>query len=137
MLELAVRADNAGAEAIGDLTLGITIGVGRSVAHRVRDVAHRTARTCRSSRSRSPSATRVEPGGTRRFRTSVDLSTIGGISRTESLVYPMRVDLRSGGIQVAVLDTAVIFVVRTPEVPLLLSTTIELIGAARVRPERT
>jgi hypothetical protein len=38
----------------------------------------------------------------------------------------MRIDLRSAATQVAVLDTAVIFVVRTPEVPLLLSTTIEL-----------
>ncbi len=136
MLELAVRADNAGAEAIGDLTLGVTIGSA---------VRSRTA--YETSLTEGPGLPifavtnterdAVDPGGTRRFRTSVDLSTIGGISRTDSLVYPMRIDLRSAGTQVAVLDTAVIFVVRTPEVPLLVSTTIELTAPPAFDPERT
>ena len=47
----------------------------------------------------------------------------------------MRIDLRSAGVQVAVLDTAVIFVVRTPEVPLLVSTTIELTAPPALDPD--
>jgi hypothetical protein len=42
MLDLAIRADNAGADATGDLTLGITIG--SAVRSRTAyDVAHRGA----------------------------------------------------------------------------------------------
>ena len=134
VLELAVRADNARAEAIGDLTLGVTIGSA---------VRSRTA--YESSLTEGPDLPIfavtdteedvVDPGGTRRFRTSVDLSTIGGISRTDSLIYPMRIDLRSAGIQVAVLDTPVIVLVRIPEVPLLISTTIELTAPPALDPE--
>ena len=123
MLDLAIRADNAGADAIGDLTLRHHDRLGGPLAHGVRDVAHRGAQTA-DLRRHAPEKDAVEAEGTRRFRTSVDLSTIGGISRTDSLVYPMRIDLRTAGVQVAVIDTAVIFVVRTPEVPLLVSTTI-------------
>jgi len=134
VLELAVRADNAGAEAIGDLTLGVTIG--SAVRSRT---AYETALTEGPELPifavTPPEKGTVEPGGTRRFRTSIDLSTIGGISRTDSSVYPMRIDLRSAGTQVAVLDTAVIFVVRTPEVPLLLSTTIEMTAPPAFDPE--
>jgi hypothetical protein len=134
MLQIAVRADNAGAEAIDDLTLGVTIGA---------PVRSRTAyETALTSGPELPiyavtpsEKDALEPGGTRRFRTSVDLSTIGGISRTDSLVYPMRIDLRSGGSQVAVVDTAAIFLVRKPEVPLLLSTTIELTAPSAFGPD--
>jgi hypothetical protein len=134
MLDLAIRADNAGADAIGDLTLGI-----RS--------ARRSARARRTETSLTagpelpifaatlPEKDAVEAGGTRRFRTSVDLSTIGGISRTDSLVYPMRIDLRTAGVQVAVVDTPVIVVVRAPEVPLLVSTTIELTAPPALDPD--
>jgi uncharacterized protein DUF6049 len=125
VLDVAVRADNAGASPIDDLTLGVTIGAA---------VRSRTAyETALASGPQLPvfavtvpENDPLEAGGTRRFHTSVDLSTIGGISRSDSLIYPMRIDLRSGGSQVAVIDTAVIFLVRDPEVPLLISTTIEL-----------
>ena len=134
MLDLAIRADNAGADAIGDLTLGITIG--SAVRSRT---AYETSLTAGPElpifAATLPEKDAVEAGGTRRFRTSVDLSTIGGISRTDSLVYPMRIDLRTAGVQVAVIDTAVIFVVRTPEVPLLVSTTIELTAPPALDPD--
>jgi hypothetical protein len=47
----------------------------------------------------------------------------------------MRIDLRSAGAQLAVVDTAVIFVVRTPEVPLLVQTTIELTAPPAFDPD--
>ena len=135
MLDFAVRADNAGAAAIGDLTLGITIG--SAVRSRT---AYETSLTTGPELPiifavTLPEKDTVEPGGTRRFHTSVDLSTIGGISRTDSLVYPMRIDLRSAGVQVAVVDTPVIVVVRTPEVPLLVQTTIELTAPPAFDPD--
>ncbi|MEO8422570.1 MAG: hypothetical protein ABI595_01510 [Actinomycetota bacterium] len=135
VLEVAVLADNTGAEPIDDLTLGVTIGA---------PVRSRTAyETSLTSGPELPIFARtlpeknaLEPGGTRRFHISpVDLSTIGDVSRTDSLVYPMRIDLRSGGSQVAVLDTAVIFLVRDPEVPLLVSTTIELTAPTAFDPD--
>jgi hypothetical protein len=125
VLDIAVRADNASASPIDDLTLGVTIGA--AVRSRT---AYDTSLTSGPQLPvfavTVPENASLEPGGTRRFRTSVDLSTVGGISRSDSLIYPMRIDLRSGGSQLAVIHTAVIILVRVPEVPLLASTTIEL-----------
>jgi hypothetical protein len=134
VLDIAVRADNASASPVDDLTLGVTIGAA---------VRSRTAyETSLASGPQLPvfavtvpENDPLEPDGTRRFRTSVDLSTVGGISRSDSLIYPMRIDLRSGGSQVAVVDTAVIFLVRVPEVPLLASTTIELTAPIAFDPD--
>ena len=59
----------------------------------------------------------LEAGQTREFRISVDLSEIDGVSVVDSLVYPARVDLRSGGAPVAHIDTPLVNLVRTPDVP--------------------
>lgn len=134
-LELAIRADNEGATAIGDLTLGVTIGS-----------AVRSRTVYESSLTDGPGlpifATAIpekgtlEPGSSRRFRTPpLDLSTVGEISTGDSLVYPLRVDLRSGATQIAAVDTALIFLVRTPEAPLLISTTIELTAPIAFSPD--
>ncbi|MEP6973099.1 MAG: DUF6049 family protein [Actinomycetota bacterium] len=134
-LELAIRADNEGATAIGDLTLGVTIGS-----------AVRSRTVYESSLTDGPGlpifATAIpekgtlEPGSSRRFRTPpLDLSTVGEISTGDSLVYPLRVDLRSGATQIAAVDTALIFLVRTPEAPLLISTTIELTAPIAFGPD--
>jgi hypothetical protein len=134
VLDIAVRADNTAASPIDDLTLGVTIGA--AVRSRT---AYETSLTSGPQLPvfavTVPENDSLEPGGTRRFRTSVDLSTVGGISRSDSLIYPMRIDLRSGGSQVAVADTAVIFLVRVPEVPLLASTTIELTAPIAFDPD--
>jgi hypothetical protein len=134
VLDIAVQADNASASPIDDLTLGVTIGAA---------VRSRTAYEASLASGPQlpvfavtvPENDPLEPDGTRRFRTSMELSTVGGISRTDSLIYPMRIDLRSGGSQVAVVDSAVIFLVRDPEVPLLESTTIELTAPIAFDPE--
>ncbi len=134
VLDIAVQADNASASPIDDLTLGVTIGAA---------VRSRTAYEASLASGPQlpvfavtvPENDPLEPAGTRRFRTSVELSTVGGISRTDSLIYPMRIDLRSGGSQVAVVDSAVIFLVRDPEVPLLASTTIELTAPIAFDPD--
>ena len=134
VLEVAVRADNSGATAIGDLTLGVTIGD----AVRSRTV-YETSLTDGPGlpifAKVFPETGTLEPSGSRRFRTPLlDLSTVGGISPGDSLVYPLRVDLRSSGALIAAVDTAVIFLVRTPEAPLMVSTTIELEATSRSVP---
>lgn len=134
LLKIAVRADNAGTAAVGDLTLGVTIGA--AVRSRT---AYETSLTEGPElpifATTIPERDALDPLGTRRFRTSVDLSTIGGLAGSDSLVYPIRVDLRSGGVPVAALDTALIFLVRAPEVPLLVSTAIELTGRTAFGPD--
>ena len=126
VIEIAVKARNEGAVSLGDLSIGITIGP----AVRSRNVYEATltggpglaidATTIAQEGS-------LEPGGERRFHLEpIDLSAVGDISQVDSLVYPLRVDLRSGGTPVAVIDAPIIFLVREPEAPLLLSTTIEL-----------
>ena len=68
----------------------------------------------------------LEPAATRTFTISFDLGPVGEVSDVESAVYPARVDLRSGGAQIATLDTPLIHLVREPEVPMRLSWWTEL-----------
>ena len=72
MLDLAIQADNAGADAIGDLTLGITIG--SAVRSRTAYEKSLTAGPELTIFAATlPEKDAVEAGRTRRFRTSVDL----------------------------------------------------------------
>ena len=134
VVELAVLARNDGTDALGDLTLGITLGA----AVRSRSVYEASLTEGPSlpidARTITQTGT-LDPGAERRFRVSVDLSTIGDVSRSDSLVYPLRVDIRSGGTPLAVLDTPIIFLVRKPEVPLLLTTVVELSAPIALGPD--
>ena len=133
-LHVTVRAANTGDAPITDLTLGVTLGA---------DILSRTA--YETSLAAGPGlpifATTIAENGTlpagaqRRFRASVDLGTIGGVTTTDSLIYPMRIDLRSDGTPVAVVDTPVIFLVRQPEKPLLVSVSVELTAPIAFDPE--
>ena len=125
VIEIAVRARNGGGVSLGDLSTGITIGA----AVRSRSVYEETLTggpgLAIDATTISQEGT-LDAGGERRFRLEVDLSAVGDISQVDSLVYPLRVDLRSAGTPVALIDVPIIFLVREPEVPLLLSTTVEL-----------
>jgi len=134
VIEIAVKAHNEGAASLGDLSIGITIGA-----------AVRSRNVYEASLTGGPGlaidATTIvqegtlEPGGERRFRLAVDLSLVGDISRIDSLVYPLRVDLRSAGTPVALIDVPAIFLVRDPEAPLLLSATVELSAPIALGPD--
>ena len=133
-VRLAVQAENRGEAPLGDLTVGVTIGA-----------AIRSRNAYEASLTEGPGlpifATTIaesgslQPGERRRFHVDIDLSTIGGVSATDSLVYPLRVDLRTAGAPVATLDTPVVVVVRKPEAPLLVSATIELTGPIAFDPQ--
>ncbi len=134
VIEIAVLARNDGSDAVSDLTLGITIGA----AVRSRNVYEQSLIDGPTlpidARTISETGT-LAPGDERRFRVSVDLSTIGGVSAVDSLVYPMRLDIRSAGTPVVVLDSSIIFLVRKPEVPLLLTSVVELSAPIALGPD--
>jgi hypothetical protein len=67
----------------------------------------------------------LEPGRTRTFEASINLMA-AGVSLTESLIYPLSVDLRSGDTAVAELRTPVLFFFQTPLHPLSFAWTVEL-----------
>jgi hypothetical protein len=118
---VALRAENLGQETLGDLSVGFIIGP-----------AIRSRVGYESSLIDGPTGTLIhletfaqsgslDPGGTREFRVTLDLSRVDAVSDIDSLVYPARIDLRSAGVQVATLDTPLVHLVRTPEVPLRLA----------------
>lgn len=118
---IAFRAENIGVDALRDLSVGFIIGP-----------AIRSRVDYEASLVEGPVGTLIhletfaqdgvlEPGATREFRVSVDLSEIDGVSDIDSLVYPARIDLRSGGTQIATLDTPLVHLVRDPEVPIRLA----------------
>jgi hypothetical protein len=61
----------------------------------------------------------IGPGGSRVFTVRLTLES-DGISATESLIYPLKIDLRTGFTSLAALRTPVIFLVRQPQTPLRL-----------------
>lgn len=67
----------------------------------------------------------IEPGGSRVFTVRLTLES-DGISATESLIYPLKIDLRTGFTSLAALRTPVIFLVRQPQTPLRVAWTFVL-----------
>lgn len=119
-LEIEVQAQNAGEVALEQLSIGMTLGspVRSRTAYEL-SLANDPAVPIHAEVR--PREDPLEPGAVRRFAVDLDLSSLPGISRTQSLIYPLKVDLRSGGIPVAALRTPVIFIVKTPQTPLALA----------------
>jgi len=82
-----------------------------------------------------PQAGSLSPGETRTFTVKLDLSTVGGLSSTSSLVYPLKIDLRSGFASLAAIRTPVIFLVRRPLFPLNLVWTFVLESPIELGPD--
>src|SRR5919199_1260714 len=67
----------------------------------------------------------MQPGEVRDFSVAIDLP-VSQLSSTESLIYPLTIDLRSGYRSLAAIRTPVVYLVRKPLVPLRLSATFVL-----------
>jgi hypothetical protein len=67
----------------------------------------------------------IEPDGSRVFTVRMTLES-DLISTTDSLIYPLKIDLRTGFTSLAALRTPVIFLVRQPQTPLRLAWTFVL-----------
>ncbi|MDH5312538.1 MAG: hypothetical protein OEW66_01695, partial [Actinomycetota bacterium] len=121
VVTITFRAENLGDGPLGELAAGFIIGP-----------AIRSRVDYESSLVDGPVGTLIyvdtfaqegtlEADETREFRISVDLSEIDGVSDVDSLVYPARIDLRSEGTAVAHIDTPLVNLVRTPDVPIKLA----------------
>jgi hypothetical protein len=126
IVKLAVRAENTGTSPLDQLTLGVTIG--SAVRSRTAyEGSLKDGPGLPIFATTFPAGVSLAAGASRLLNVSVDLSAAGpGISSLQTFEYPLRVDLRSVDVPVAGINTVVIYLVRTPEVPMLLSTTIEL-----------
>ena len=121
VLSVTVEARNDGLAPIDELSFGVTIG--QPIRSRDLYAASLTDGPGDSPifSLTFPKKDELTPDEPRLFSEDIDLSTIGGVTTIESLVYPLQLDLRSGGVPVASLNSAAIHLVRRPEEPLRLS----------------
>ncbi|MGZ5317043.1 MAG: hypothetical protein ACXWZD_01340 [Actinomycetota bacterium] len=121
VLSVTIEARNDGTEPIGDLQFGITLGPtirSRTLYDASLDTGPGSFPVSGDTASKKGE---LVPGEPRLFSYDLDLSTVGGVSTIDSGVYPLQVDLRSGGVPLASLNSAAIHLVRKPEQPLRLS----------------
>jgi hypothetical protein len=134
ILRVSVLAENTGQEDLTELALGITIGAPiRSRSAYERSLIDGPELPIYANTFAQPGG--LEAGGRRLLELKVDLSTLDGVSAVDSLVYPMRIDLRNASVSVAWIDTPAIVLVRIPERPLLVSWATELTGPVVLGPD--
>lgn len=125
VVDLAVTATNIGEAPVADLSLGLLLGtavITRGDEQLSMDPAHPLTVLDGETRVQEGS---LEPGQTRTFTTTIDLRALNVI-QTQSLIYPLGVDIRSGDSVLAELRTPVLFFFQTPLQPLSFAWTIEL-----------
>jgi hypothetical protein len=125
VVDIAVAATNTGDIALEDLSLGLVLGTAaRTRGDEQLAMSTDTVLTALFPDVRPQEGT-LEPGRTRTFEASINLMA-AGVSQTESLIYPLSVDLRSGDTVVAELRTPTLFFFQTPLHPLSFAWTVEL-----------
>jgi Family of unknown function (DUF6049) len=124
VLRISVDATNSGTSTLGDLSVELTIGAHYdsrlqydSSLDEGPSSGFRTSHPCRGT---------LGSGATRTCRIRLDLSSTPGILQTDNLVYPARLDLRSGDTVVASLATPILYFVRQPIAPMNFTWWIEL-----------
>jgi Family of unknown function (DUF6049)/Glycosyl hydrolase family 57 len=133
---LRIRAQNTGGDAIDDLRLGVTMWS---------PVYSRTA--FEESLASDPSTATIfgetlqregtlGPGDVRDFTVRLDLP-LAQLNATQSFIYPLKVDLRSGFRSLAAIRTPIIYLVRRPLSPLALAWTFVLHAQLGVGPDGT
>ena len=124
IVKITVGALNGGQTPVGSLSLGIAVG--ENVTSLTAYESSLTAGPGLPIKATAiPVAGTLNPAGARDIAATIDMSTIPG-SGADSFVYPLRVDLRSDGEEIAGLNSAIIEIVRNPEVPLRLGWTFEV-----------
>ncbi len=135
-LELVVRAVNVSDTAIGDLSIGFTIGpriVSRVLYEQTLTDGPGLAPIFATS---EPQDGTLEPGQGRLFTVRMDMTDISEIAQaSDSAVYPAQVDVRSSDASVAALNTPLIHLVRPPEQPLQLAWWTEVSGPIAFGPD--
>jgi hypothetical protein len=134
ILQLRVRAQNLGDTTLRDLSFGIALG--QPIPSRsAYDSSLVSGPDFPLKAETHPQEGELQPGTTHTFDLQLDL--LGAqVSRTDSRIYPLRVDLRSGDQPTgAELRTPVIFLVRKPLQPLELSWMVDLAPPPAIGPD--
>ena len=121
LLHISVHVRNTSDQRFGDLSVEVTVGQ----PIRSRDQYESSLREGPGAiplvARPFPEKGTLDPQRGRTFAVALDLSAIPGVDPGDSLVYPAQVDVRSGGVPLAALTTAIVYIVRTPEQPVRLS----------------
>lgn len=126
-LEVVVRAENSGDATLDQLALGITLWAPvTSRSEYELSLASDPIPAVQIHGEVRPQAGTLSPGTVRTFGFVLDLTSFPGLDPAQSLIYPLKVDLRSRGVPAAALRTPVVFLVKVPETPLRLSWTFVL-----------
>jgi hypothetical protein len=134
-VSIRFRAENTGAQTFEELSVGVTIlSPVRSRTAFEESMAGDLAGAAVLFGDAQPRRGVLAPGETRDFEVSVDLP-VAQLSSAESLLYPLKIDLRSGFQSLAAIRTPVIFLVRQPLVPVALSWTFVLNAQLTIRPD--
>ncbi len=136
-LEVRFHATNEGDEPLDELTVGLTLfaRVRSRTAYEQALRADPVPVVVVDAETYAPGGA-LAPGETRTFSLSLPLDA-PGIDRTSSGLYPLKLDLRSGGVPLAAIRTAVVYLVRPPEQPLSLAWTVVLHHPLVLRPDGT
>jgi hypothetical protein len=137
LLQVTVQATNTGETSLEALSLGISIGTeinSRFVYEQSLVNGPGSTLICCASRPQEGS---LEPGQQRLFDVNLNMvDAVPTIADTvDSAVYPAQIDIRSDGVVQAVLNTALIHLVRTPERPMRLSWWTEITGPIAFGPD--
>ncbi len=117
MLDVRVKAENTGDTTVSDLSIGVTLWGPVSSRSEYEQSLVADPASVEIDTETLPREGTLEPGATRVFDISLDLRT-ARLSTSQSYVYPMKIDLRSGFTSLASVRTPVVFLVRKPLVPL-------------------
>jgi hypothetical protein len=124
VVDLAVTATNIGDAPLEDLSLGLLLGTAEHTRVGEQLSMDPTVPLTSLNGETRAQAGSLKPGETRTFETTIDLTAFG-VSQTESLIYPLNVDIRSADSVLAELRTPVLFFFQTPLRPLSFAWTIE------------
>jgi hypothetical protein len=123
-LIVRVRAENLTDAPIGELSIGATL-YGRVISRSTYEASLVADPAVAIDAYPFPRDGALEPGVPRDFEIAFTLDS-PGIDPDDSGVYPFKVDVRSGSVSLAAIRTPVVFLVRTPELPLVVSWTFVL-----------
>src|SRR3990170_1767323 len=133
LLSVRFRAENLSDAPIGDLSIGVTL-YGRVITRTAYEGSLVSDPGFVIDAETFVREGALEPGVARDFEIAFSLDS-AGIDPVHSGVYPLKVELRSGLMSLAAIRTPVVFVVRQPEQPLVLSWTFVLDHQIVFRPD--
>lgn len=115
VLRVQVTAQNLGIVPLEELSVGLALSAAVRARNEYETIVSEGLPFTVFAPAPTPVGNALEPGGERPLRLVVDLT--GAVSGSDSLVYPAAITLFSAGRPAATLTTAVVHLVREPEVP--------------------